>query len=109
MEGVISIMHWHDKAAIISETEIDAIKEFTSLYYNITVELSMVNLEEKVTNITNAVKTTDGNVYSINSKTIKVKLPSLGFTLVAETNVDPFIGRGDFNFKTDLLSRKQAD
>jgi transcription antitermination factor NusG len=109
MDGVLSIMYWQDRPAVINPDEVAAIKEFTSLYENLRVEQSVVNLQQKVTNVSTAVKSAEGNVYSINCKIIKMNLPSLGFTLVAEVDSDPVFGRSEFNLKSDLAARKQQD
>jgi transcription antitermination factor NusG len=109
IDGVLSIMYFKDKPAVVNAKEILAIKDFTSIYENIQVEQVAVNLHESVTNISNSLKSADGNVFSINSKIMKMKLPSLGYNLIAEIDVDPVFGRAEFNFKNDFISRKLPD
>lgn len=106
IEGVIGLMFWLDKFAIIREKEIEAIKEFTKMYEDITVEKSEVNLAEEISNVSLPVKSVDSKVYSMNSKEIKVNLPSLGYILSAEILTNHVFGVREFNFKSDILKRQ---
>jgi transcription antitermination factor NusG len=82
---VINFVYWLGKPAIIKTPEIENIAHFNGLYCNIKVERSPVNSVGMV-HITNepGLRTVSGFV---NSKTTKIKLtlPSLGFTMFAET------------------------
>ena len=89
---VINFVYWLGKPAMIKTPEIENIAHFNGLYCNIKVERSPVNSVGMV-HITNepGPRTVSG---FINSKTTKIKLtlPSLGFTMFAETeNVAPAV------------------
>jgi transcription antitermination factor NusG len=105
IEGVLSIMYWKDKPAMVKEEEIAAIKEFTAKYQNIKVQHSRVNMQDVVRNVSTPIKSVDGKVYSISCKTIKMNLPSLGFVLVAEVNTNPVFGQQDFELKNNFLTQ----
>lgn len=102
-DGVLSIMHYQDKLAIINEGEIHAIKYFTSKYTDIKKLPSKVDLHDEARNISTPVKSVDGKVHSISYKSIRLNLPSLGFLLTAEVNVIPALASKGINFKSKLL------
>lgn len=105
-DAVLSIMHYHDRPIIIKDEEIDALRYFTSEYPNIKLENTDVNPHSNVQSFSRAVKEVEGNVYSLSCKTIKVNLPSLGYTLVAEVNAQ--IPESDkFHFSSELLKQYQ--
>lgn len=84
-DGVISLLYWMGKPAIISEDEIDAIKEFTNTHQSIELERTQVNVNDKVRIIDGPTYSMEGNVFSLkNNKTLKVNLPSLGYIMVAK-------------------------
>ncbi|MFT3682402.1 MAG: transcription termination/antitermination NusG family protein [Ferruginibacter sp.] len=82
--GVISLVYWRAKPAVISDAEINAVKQITSGYVNIKLEKSAVDT-------TGAVQIIDEPIFSYNENSVRVKyhslkvvLPSLGYTLIAE-------------------------
>ncbi len=82
--GVINLLYWLGKPAVIAVDEIVAIKEFTEDYRNIKVEPAFVNSSEVAHAINGSTVSNDGRLYAVKNKTIKVNLPSLGYTLIAE-------------------------
>ena len=83
VEGVVSFLYWLGKPAIIKNEEIEIIKEFINDYQDISVQRGIVNMEGLVKIIDDPSYKMEGKFISIKSKTIKVHLPSLGFTLIA--------------------------
>jgi len=84
--GVLNFVYWKGKPAIIQEEEIEVLKDFTTDHQNIKLEKSKVNINDVAKVIDGSKYSMSGNVLTVKNTTVKVNLPSLGFTLVA--NVD---------------------
>jgi transcription antitermination factor NusG len=82
--GVINFIFWKSKPAIISEEEIDVLQQFTSVYQNIRLEKSNVSLSGMVRVVDDPVISFKENSATIRFQTLKVILPSLGYTMIAE-------------------------
>lgn len=96
LNSIINIAYWKNKPAIIQNEEIETIKEFVQLYQNITLEKSEVEHGKiKFTNSSNY--TINTNSVSISPGLLKVQLPSIGFTMVAEADREI-----DSEFKKDI-------
>jgi transcription antitermination factor NusG len=93
-EGVINLLYWLGKPAVIAETEINAMKEFTEGYQNIDLEKLSVNTTGIERNISHSTYAIDGNVLlAVKNKTIKINLPSLGYAMIAKIKEDSIFGR----------------
>jgi transcription antitermination factor NusG len=92
-DGVISLLHWLGKPAVINETEIQAIREFTGDYQNIDLEKLAVNSNVAEKNIYRSSYEIDGNLLAIKNKTIKINLPSLGYAMIAKLKEESVFGR----------------
>lgn len=84
IDGVINFVYWLGKPAIIRDSEIDVIKRFLQDYENVQLEKAEVNLNDTVRVTHGPLLFMEGNVVEVKHKTVKVLLPSLGFSLVAE-------------------------
>ncbi len=84
VDGVLNFVSWLNKPAIIRDEEIETIKLFLNDHQNVYLEKADVNLNDRVRILSGPLMTREGNVLEIKHKTVKVLLPSLGFTLVAE-------------------------
>lgn len=93
VEGVISLLHWLGKPAVINETEIQAIREFTGDYQNIDLEKLAVNSHVAEKNIYRSSYEIEGNLLAIKNKTIKINLPSLGYAMIAKLKEESVFGR----------------
>ncbi|MEJ7768089.1 MAG: UpxY family transcription antiterminator [Chitinophagaceae bacterium] len=82
--GVLNFVYWLQKPAVIRQEEIDVIRRFMNEYQSVQLEKSTVNLNDKVRIIGGPLMLREGNVLEVKNKTVKVLLPSLGYTLVAE-------------------------
>lgn len=82
--GVINLLYWLGKPAIIATEEVTAIKEFTENYRNIKLEPAFVNNNEEIDNFNESSISIEGRLYALKNKTIKINLPSLGYCLVAQ-------------------------
>ncbi len=93
-DGAISLLYWLGKPAVINDTEVNAIKEFTDGYQNIHLEKLSVSTTDNERNIYRSSYEIDGNVLlAIKNKTIKINLPSLGYAMIAKLKEDSVFGR----------------
>ena len=83
-DGVVNFVYWLNKPAVIRNEEIDTIKKFLNEYDHVSVEKTQVNLNDRVRIINGPLMMWEGNVVEIRTNTVKITLPSLGQTLVAE-------------------------
>jgi transcription antitermination factor NusG len=82
--GVVNVVYWLGKPAIISNEEIEVIAEFLVEHNNVKLERSGVNIQDKVPIITDSFMYQDGRDIQLTEKLVKVQLPSLGYALVAQ-------------------------
>jgi transcription antitermination factor NusG len=79
--GIISLLYWKGKPATIKEEEINEIKEFTMNYHNIRLEkMRAYSKSDKKDDVSYVL---DGQVFMVKNRVMKVNLPSLGVTMVA--------------------------
>ena len=69
--GVINLLHWLGKPAVIDTSEINAIREFTENYRNIKLEPTTVNNEEEVNNYNGSSISIEGK-FMANPKYIEI-------------------------------------
>jgi transcription antitermination factor NusG len=100
--GVINILYWKSKPAIINVEEIDAVRYFTVNYSNIKLIKSAVNINEKISIQDAPVFSFNEKAVSVKYQTVKVYLPSLGYTLIAERRAveDEPVYQGSNSFRT---------
>jgi len=87
IDGIVNIVYWKGEPAVISDEEIDAIKEFTSVYTNIRLQKTQVdfyNMQSK----DEPSYFIEGNLVMIKNRSFKVDLPSMGFTMLADVEVE---------------------
>jgi len=82
--GVINALYWKSRPAIIKVEEIDAIRHFTSNYINIKLVKCAVNNNESIRFREDPVMSFNEKTVLVNYQTIKVNLPSLGYTMIAD-------------------------
>lgn len=82
--GVVNLVYWKSKPAVISDAEIDAVKQITSGYMNIKLERAAVGSAEGVLIVDEPVFSYNENSVRVKYHTLKVVLPSLGYMLIAE-------------------------
>lgn len=92
-DGVINLLHWLGKPAVINETEINAIKEFTGDYQTVDLEKLAVNSNVIERNIYRSSYEMEGNLLAVKNKTIKINLPSLGYAMIARLKEDSIFGK----------------
>ena len=87
VDGVLSVVHWLSKPAVIRNEDIETIQRFLDDYENIHLEKTTVNLNDTVRVIGGPLMSMEGNVLEVRNKSVKVLLPSLGYHMVAEINI----------------------
>jgi transcription antitermination factor NusG len=85
IDGIINLVYWLGKPALIRDSEIETIKRFLNEHRNIKLEKAKVNLNDTVRIVAGPLMEHEGQVISIKNRTVKVLLPSLGYLMVAET------------------------
>ena len=91
VDGVINLVYWQGKPAIIRDTEIEVIRHFLNDYEQVKLEKTEVNLEDKVRVTHGPLMLMEGKVVEVKHKTVRVLLPSLGYAMIAEidkTNIE---------------------
>jgi transcription antitermination factor NusG len=92
-DGVINLLYWLGRPAVINEAEIEAIREFTGDYQNIDLERLDVNSNMLERSIYRSSYEIEGNLVAIKNKTIKINRPSLGYAMIANLKEDSVFGR----------------
>lgn len=82
VKGIINVVYWLEKPAVIKNAEIEIIKSFLSEHTNIELRKTEVNRNEREEINEPLIKEKDNSILSENK--VKLVLPSLGYTLVAE-------------------------
>lgn len=82
--GVLNLVYWLQRPAVIREEEIDMIKRFLNDYTNVQLEKTVVNVNDVVRVIKGPLMEQEGNVLSVRNRTVRISLPSLGYIMVAE-------------------------
>jgi transcription antitermination factor NusG len=83
-DGVVNLVYWLGKPAVIKDEEIDTIKRFLQDHDNVQLEKTEVSVNDRVCIITGPFLDQQGRVVEVTNKLVKVQLPSLGFALVAQ-------------------------
>jgi transcription antitermination factor NusG len=84
VSGIINLVYWLNRPAVIKDREIEAIREFINEYRNVRLEKTNVNMNDMVRVLSGPLMEYEGNVIGLKSNTVKIVLPSLGYLMVAE-------------------------
>jgi transcription antitermination factor NusG len=103
IDGVVNLLYWLGKPAMIKEDEIAAIKDFTNDHRNITLERTLVNINDIARNFNASSYAIEGKLVTVKNKTIKINLPSLGYTMIAKLDDESVFGR---NGNDSILQNK---
>ena len=90
---MINLLYWLGKPAVITEAEVNAMREFTADYQNIDLEKLTVNSNVIEKSIFRSSYEIEGNVIAVKNKTIKINLPSLGYAMIAKLKEDSIFVR----------------
>jgi len=95
-DGILNFVYWLGKPALIREDEIQAIKLFLKEHDNVKLEKVALTQNDRVRVLSGPLMRREGNVLEVKNKTVKVILPTLGYSLVAEldkANIEKVPGR----------------
>jgi transcription antitermination factor NusG len=84
VDGIINLVYWLGKPAVIRDQEIEIIKRFLGEFTNVHLEKKPVNVNDMVRVTSGLLMEHEGQVVAVKNKTVKVLLPSLGYRMVAE-------------------------
>jgi transcription antitermination factor NusG len=103
INGVVNLLYWKGRPAVINQEEIAVMKEFITSYRNIRVDKAPVNMKDTARALDGSKYSFTGNVLTIKNTMAKVNLPSLGFTLVAKVETADSLQSSAIFGKTKLL------
>lgn len=87
-DGFVNFVYWLAKPAVICNDEIDTIKKFLIEYDYVSIEKSEVLPNDKVRILNGPLVLWEGNIVEVKTDIVKILLPSLGYSLVAEIRKD---------------------
>jgi len=82
--GVLNLVYWLQKPAVIRDEEIVMIKKFMNQYTDVQLEKTLVSVNDVVRVINGPLMEQEGNVLAVRNRTVRISLPSLGYIMVAE-------------------------
>ena len=86
IDYVLNLVYWKGQPAVIKDDEITIIKDFINDHHNIRLEKTFVDEKDNASIVDRPGFTIDGNLLTLKNKSIKVNLPSIGYTLIAEVD-----------------------
>ena len=86
-DGVVNLVYWLNKPAVIPDHEIDAIKAFLAVHTNVTLQKAPINISDKVRVLSGPLFEKEGEVLFVKNRTVKIALPSMGYLMLAEVEV----------------------
>jgi transcription antitermination factor NusG len=84
VSGVVNLVYWLSKPAVIKDHEIETIKDFLGEYKTVRLETVDVNIHDRVRVASGPLMDYEGSVAEVNNNTVKIILPSLGYMMMAE-------------------------
>ena len=84
VSGIINLVYWLNRPAVIRDGEIEAIREFLDEYKTIRLEKTSVEVNDKVRVLRGPLMEYEGSVVNVLNSTVKLALPSLGYLMIAE-------------------------
>ncbi len=84
ISGILNIIHWKSKPALINEMEIDILKQLTANYSCIKLEKTTVDVNGSVRLIGEPAVAYKENSVSLKYQSLKINLPTLGYNMIAE-------------------------
>jgi len=83
-DGVVSLVYWMNKPAVVPEKEIEGIRIFLQEHYNVALQKTTININDRVRITGGPLVAHEGQIMSVKRRTVKVSLPSLGYMMNAE-------------------------
>lgn len=86
--GLVNFVYWLGKPAVIQDSEIEIIKTFLKNHNDVKIEQAHLNIHDKVRVIDGPFIEMEGRVVAIKKKFVRVLIPSLGFFMTAEIDIE---------------------
>ena len=83
-DGIINLLHWLGKPAVIKDYEIETVRKFLNEYSNVQIEKYKFYLNDNVRITNGPLMEKEGMIVMVKNNTVKVKFPSLGYFMYAE-------------------------
>lgn len=83
-DGVINLVYWLGKPAVIRDPEIEMIKRFLSEHNNVKLEKTHVSANDTIRILGGPLMEQEGKVLSVGRRSVKILLPSLGYLMFVE-------------------------
>lgn len=84
VDGVLNLVYWLGKPAVIKDDEIEVIKKFLNEFQDVKLEKVQFKINEKIKVTAGHFMDKEGTVVAVKNNTIKVALPSLNYVMFAE-------------------------
>ncbi|MGN6435056.1 MAG: UpxY family transcription antiterminator [Agriterribacter sp.] len=84
--GIVNLVYWLGKPAIVRSEEIQAIRDFLGEHTNVELEKIDVNVYDKVKITRGPLIHKEGTIVQVSSNSVKIELPSIGYALVAKVS-----------------------
>ena len=85
---IVNFVYWLGKPAIIMDAEINNIKDFLNGYSNVTIERKDIRLNDRVKILKGPLMDREGEITAIENNKVKLFLPSLGYIMMAEVEMN---------------------
>jgi len=85
---IVNFVYWLGKPAIIMDAEINNIKDFLNGYSNVTIERKDIRLNDRVKILKGPLMDREGDITAIENNKVKLFLPSLGYIMTAEVDMN---------------------
>lgn len=91
IDGVVNIVYWLGKPAVISNHEIEAVKFLLGHYSTVKLERIDINVNYSVDTLEELLIRAENNSPEVKNRTVKAILPSIGYLMVAgaDANMEP--------------------
>ena len=84
---IVNFVYWLGRPAIVKDIEIENIRHFLSEYSNVVLEKSHVHVGDTVRILSGPLMNREGNITSLDNNKVKLILPSLGYSMIAELRI----------------------
>ena len=85
---IVNFVYWLGKPAIINDIEISNIKDFLNSHSNVKLEKKDIQVSDHVRIISGPLKDRDASITAVDNNKVKMLVPSLGYMMIAETQVN---------------------
>jgi transcription antitermination factor NusG len=86
IDGVVNLVYWLDKPAVIRDIEIEMMRRFLNEHTNVQLEKTYVNVNGIVKITNEDLIENKGTNVGVPVKNVKLVLPSLGYAMIAEVD-----------------------